>query len=83
MAEEIAIEREPSLKRLRIFKDAEMQKEYERLLEKSKEDSLALPKEFTADRLSKRSKARELAAQYFKKRTAGDTAVGEAGIKTN
>jgi hypothetical protein len=75
MAEKIEIDRETSLKKLRIFKDLKVQQEYEKALDNSvKIDGQRTVKVITEEQSSKLRRAQELAGQYFNKNMAQEAA---------
>jgi hypothetical protein len=75
MAEKIEIDRETSLKKLRIFKDLKVQQEYEKALDNSvKIDGQRTVKVITEEQSSKLRRAQELARQYFNKNMAQEAA---------
>ena len=82
MAKEITIDREP-LKRLKIFKDPKVQQDYEKALDRVKSETKDTPSTITLEQKTKLMRARQLAAQYFKKGTAVDPDREVDTIKTN
>jgi len=83
MAEKIEIDRETSLKKLRIFKDLKVQQEYEKTLDRAQSETKDTPNTITQEQKTKLIRARQLAAQYFKKGTAVDLDREVDTIKTN
>jgi hypothetical protein len=82
MAKETTIDREP-LKRLKIFKDLKVQQEYEKALDRVKSETKDAPNALTLEQKTKLMRARQLADQYFKRRTTVDPDREVDTIKTN
>jgi lipase chaperone LimK len=82
MAEETTIGRE-TLKRLKIFKDTKVQQEYEKALDRIKSETKDSPDVITIEQKTKLMRARQLAAEYFKRGAVVDVDTGADTIKTN